>query len=426
MIDIKIVEDDSPPFKLFLSEEMKTLSYKNSTDNTYDNTPSSTISNIPLPYLKKEVTFSISAYSIINLFIKTCKKSNFSITEQTPNTCTVYHTQNCSFKSILSYCFCKGSRSIITGIRLVIGSNSRFQMRTIYAKGILGNIQLIEKIFKDFYNNLEFEIGKLDKNTYQHISEEEEEVAITCKHQSNSYYEFYKILSCEAYSLGKSVNEFCNYFMNQYRNISESSQLLSQAHDSIQATIENTVETLFTHYNYGKKNTERVMIYCRPAVEKYIFAKLHDHLIQIYRVKYEMADNLLENKRKIIKELNSEEIMRLLDINEIFWLNNEIEPYQEAIEILEKIHEYLTPTEKLNCLMSFEVAMKSSVVQYWKGRTELDPENALIVSKYIVLKAKFISPNAEIAFIKEYLDNKNIEEKIIVENIEKTLFYLTK
>ena len=76
--------------------------------------------------------------------------------------------------------------------------------------------------------------------------------------------------------------------------------------------------------------------------------------------------------------------------------------------------------------MNFESAMKSSVVQYWKGHTELDQDNALLVSKYIILKANFISPNAEISLINDYIGDRYNEERIIVSNIQKALHYLTK
>ena len=317
-MDTKAIDKDTSQFPAHLTEESKTKSQRNSIDATYDITSRPTIHDKILPYFKREISFSISSSSIINTFIRSCKKANFIISEQTPTTCTVFYTQRCSFKSIISCCLGKRTKLKISSIRLDIENDFRSHMRTIYAKGLLGNAQIIERLFKNFQRNLESEIQKYENSNYQKIIEEEEEPVVTCKNENYSYYELYKILSSESYSLGKSINDFCNVFTSQYRNPSESSQLLPQPLNSIQSTIESTVETLFTHYNYGKKNTEKVMIYCRPAVEKYIFTKLHNHLIMIYKAKYEILDNLIDIKRKATEGLSPEQIMKYLDINENF------------------------------------------------------------------------------------------------------------
>lgn len=406
-------------------EETKQESRKDSVDATYSNTSRTTLSESSMPFYKRELPYCLSVYSIISLYTKSCEKYSFLITEQTPTACTAYHTQKCSIKALVSCCLGKKTKLKVTGIRLIISNNSRLQCRIAFIKGLYGSLELINKVIEYFAKATDGEMKNSEALKYQQvIEEEEEELAITCKNESYSYYQFYKILSCEAYTLGKSVSEFCESFCNQYRNHVESAQLLPQPLISIQSTIESTIEALFSHYNYGKKSTEKVMVYCRPAVEKYIYTKLHSHLIEIYKVKYELEDKLIDAKRGQIQGLTTHEIMKFANLNEQFFLPDEEKPYEEAITQISKLNECMTPTEKLNCFMNFESAIKSCVVQYWKGQAELDSENAMHVAIYVVLISEVKYVMAEAAVVADYLLDKSEDEKYVIENFQKALRYL--
>lgn len=422
MIEIKTDRDHIPRFSVLVSEETK--NERNSIDATYANTSRLSITESQMPFYKDEVSYNLPIYSVINTYAKTCKKHGFLITEQTPYACTAYYTQRCSIKTLISCCLGKPSKIKITSAKLSIGSNPRSQLRIIYVKGLHGDIKLLARLIKTFQKNLELDLKLHEQLKYQQVEEEEEEIVITCKNESYSYYEIYKILSCEAYSLGKSVSEFCESFTSQYRNAVESSRLLPQPLHSIQTMIDYTIESLFSHYNYGKKNTEKVMQYCRPAVEKYIFTKLHTHLILIYQAKFAQQDSLIAAKQEALKNLSTAQLMKALSIPEQFNLCEEKNPYEEAIEILKKINENVTPAEKLNCVISFEAAMKSAVVEYWKSHVELDSNSACLVSKYIIIKANVKSPHAEIGLIDDYLKDKYDEEKTVVLNFERSLRHI--
>ena len=422
MIEIK--ENHSPIFENSSLEETKRESFQKSFDTTSANTDRSAVIEKIMPHYKNDMPYSVSIYNIVNSYTKSCQKHKFIITEQTPTACTAYYTQQCSVKTLLNCCLGKKSKKKVTSARLIIGTNSRSQLRTIYIKGLFGDSNLISKLIGTFKSIIETTIKPPEEGKYQQV-EDEEDAVITCKNESYSYYQFYKILSCEAYSLGKSVTDFCESFKSQYRNAAESSQLLPQPLHSIQATVEHTIESLFSHYNYGKKNAEKVMVYCRPAVEKYIFTKLQAQLMQIYQVKYFRQDNIVGLKRKAMEGMNLIETMRYVGVPEKFWLSKEENSYEETLEIFKKINECITPSEKLNCLLSVEASMKTCVVQYWKGQVELDADSALLVAKFIILKSNASSPHAEIALISDYLGDKYEDERAVVRNFELSLLFLT-
>ena len=422
MIEIK--EKETPAFKNSSTEETKNDNSKKSLDLTYSNTCRSTVIEKMMPFYKNEIPYSVSIYNIIEIYTKSCQRHKFVITEQSPKACTAYFTQQCSIKSLLNCCLGKKTKKKVTSARLIIGSNSRSQFRTVYIKGLFGDSDLISKLISTFKSSIELKISAPEEAKYQQVDDEEEAV-ITCKNESYSYYQFYKILSCEAYTLGKSVTEFCESFKSQYRNAAESSQLLPQPLHSIQATIEQTIESLFSHYNYGKKNTEKVMVYCRPAVEKYIFTKLQAHLMEIYQAKYIRQDTAVIEKRAAVEGMDSLQVMMFVGVPEQFWLSEEENPYEESLEIFRKVNESVTPSEKLNCLLSVEASMKSCVVQYWKGQVELDHDSALIVTKFLILKSNISSPHAEIGLISDYLGDKYEDEKVVVRNFELALLFLT-
>ena len=419
------MNNDNNIGKIIALEETKHLNGKRSEDFNFTTTYSNTITDSVLPNVKKEVPMTISVYSIISVFTKSCQKFKFLVTEQTPSACTAYHTKTCSLKSVFLFCLGKKSRMEISSIRLILSCNSRAASRIVYVKGQQGSISLLNKLIMHFLAGLDVEILRFCGLQYQKVVEEdEEELAVTCKNESYSYYQFYKILSCEAYTLGKSITEFCEAFNSQYRNPSESSYLIPQPLLSIQSIVESTIESLFSHYNYGKKNTEKVMIYCRPAVEKYIYTKLHSNLISMYIAKYKDEDLMIQEKRALMNKMEPLEKLKALNIPEKFWTTENPRPYEEASGYLVKLNEFETPAEKLNCILNFESILKSEVVGFWKGQEELDEESCALIEIYCILTTEAKNLRAEVGLLSDYLRDKTDDEKLSVFTIEKAISYL--
>ena len=406
------------------SEEKKHLNLKNS-DEVFSSAYSNTIIDQSLPQVKKEVPLTVSVYSITSSFTKSCSKYNFLITEQTPSSCTAYYTKTCSFRSLITCCLGKKVKLNITSIRLILSSNTSTASRVVFVKGQQGDSNLLNKVINHFVSSLEVDVVKYCKMQYQKvIEEEEEELAITCKNESYSYYQFYKILSCEAYTLGKSISEFCESFNSQYRNPVESAYLVPQPLLSIQGMVESTIDSLFCHYNYGKKNTEKVMIYCRPAVEKYIYTKLIANLMDIYIAKFEKQDKLIEEEKERFRGWKVEEVFKYFHIPDKLLMEN-AKIYVEPAECLAKINEFITPAEKVNCILNFEASLKSEIVASWKG-ADIDEESCIMIEIYCILISPVKNIRAEVGLLSDYLRDKTEEEKLSVFNVEKALSYITR
>lgn len=61
-----------------------------------------------------------------------------------------------------------------------------------------------------------------------------------------------------------------------------------------------------------------MLLYCRPAVEKYIFGKLFDKLFVMYAIKNENDDVEFQQIGALIKTIRAEDTMRFLGIREKF------------------------------------------------------------------------------------------------------------
>jgi hypothetical protein len=71
----------------------------------------------------------------------------------------------------------------------------------------------------------------------------------------------------------------------QYKNLKESSEFLPAPMESVQELINELVKTFSMDYNLGKDHTKEMMPYCRLAIEKYLYQKVYDNLLAMYKFK---------------------------------------------------------------------------------------------------------------------------------------------
>ena len=60
--------------------------------------------------------------------------------------------------------------------------------------------------------------------------------------------------------------------------------------EGIICVVNETVQSFHSEYNFGKDLGKDIHTYCRPAVERYIFAKLYDNLFAMYAIKNQTDD----------------------------------------------------------------------------------------------------------------------------------------
>lgn len=102
-------------------------------------------------------------------------------------------------------------------------------------------------------------------------------------------------------------------------------------------------------------------------------------------------------------------------------------PYKEAVEVLSKLTEFSTPTEKLNCLLSTMAAMKTAVVDYWHGKEELDAmDDKLPVLIYVLACSAVESPAAEVHLLQDYIGQSSgyDNELQLLTNFEVSVQYI--
>ena len=178
-----------------------------------------------LPQYKLHVPFNISCNQISEVFLHVSRARNFQVIEQANNLATAVHKEKMSLKELFSCCLAQPrGNKMVSAVRLHIGVNEKKCMRTVLVKGIYGAPEIVMAFLTAFKETMESTANAPPKNRrsysgkslpdvrYERLSSEktleEEESSLTIKNESASYYQFHKILSSEAYSLGKTIALF--------------------------------------------------------------------------------------------------------------------------------------------------------------------------------------------------------------------------
>lgn len=427
------------------------------------------------PAVRFETSLSINMHQIKDIFQRVCKKRGFSIIDDEREQITAMCKQFISLKDLCLNCFRGKLKNLnsITTVRLTSKTNKVTCRRKIVLKGLIGEIKLIKGVFFDFANELEVHetrpsphkttgssffsdhshsMNNINVKTSRYVpiieenNSDGEELAMSPQNlESYSFYEFRKILSSDQYAIGKKVAEFLKDFFESYGDIKASASLLPQPMAKIFYKINEITETFFADFNYGKAETRKMMPFCKTSVEKYIFEKVFSTLYGMYQIKFEKQSIMFRDKTsEILKEKNPLKHLKYLDVPLKFWLihpdklneakelkeplqDHEI-PYINAINEFSKIPKVRSPKEKLGVLLMMHSLMKSSVVEYHKGKLEIasmDEELPILI--YVVLHCQIENIAAELNFIDDYvqLDPTLESEKRLMTNIKVSVQYIS-
>lgn len=75
-----------------------------------------------------------------------------------------------------------------------------------------------------------------------------------------------------------------------------------------------TINVLFSEFNYGKSETKQLMPFARKSVERYIFSKLYETIISMYREKYKKDDEEFSKKLQTVKNLSFLKLFQSLEV----------------------------------------------------------------------------------------------------------------
>jgi hypothetical protein len=92
--------------------------------------------------------------------------------------------------------------------------------------------------------------------------------------------------------------------------------------------------------------------------------------------------------------------MAVLEVRDKYRLVDHEVPYIESIELLNKLPTLLTPLDKLNCLLTSMASMRTTVIDYWKSKEELDTmDDELPIVIYVVSMSSVPGLAAEVRFL---------------------------
>jgi hypothetical protein len=137
--------------------------------------------------------------------------------------------------------------------------------------------------------------------------------------------------------------------------------------------IDDCVSTFHCYFNFGKSNTENMLHYCRPAVEKFLFNRLDPILKEIYNRKYEAENNkFLMHQTNIKVKLSVEQIMEYLEIKKKFRGEQEYGfPYKSTIDCINKMEYEHNPKDKFEVLMKASLELRNCILDITKGKVNL-------------------------------------------------------
>lgn len=120
------------------------------------------------------------------------------------------------------------------------------------------------------------------------------------------------------------------------------------------------------------------------------------------------ADVRLTAKQQEFAALSSTDLMENLQIDANFRLPGIENPYESAISALSEISGLTNPLDKLNCLLKMAALLQTEILDFWKGKLELesmDQELPLLI--YVLSKTQVQGLSAELRFLLDYVGNED-------------------
>ncbi len=259
--------------------------------------------------------------------------------------------------------------------------------------------------------------------------------------QATSFYEIYKILSQENYSVGKDLAIFVNEFKIKNENIEKSYQKLPEQMKEI-INMRNKCDNTFSNYfNMGKeiKKNENIAKNSKIAIEKFLFNKVYSQLYELYNKKYQKENEEYINKKKTINEKYTiKEIMDYLEIKPQFRCIEVYErsrhsqlclPYKSTIDNMNKIEFEQNPNNKFKTLIEAGLELRNSVLGHNNGNNELNSmDDELPIFIYCSTQINTKNASAEYHMIEDYIkySDMKIDESKVLTNCLVAIKYICK
>ena len=257
--------------------------------------------------------------------------------------------------------------------------------------------------------------------------------------QATSFYEIYRILSQENYSVGKDLAIFINEFKIKNENIEKSYQKLPEQMKEI-INMRNKCDNTFSNYfNMGKEfqKNENIQKNSKIAIEKFIFNKVYYQLYDLYKKRYEKEnENYLEKKKLINEKYSIKQIMEYLEIRPKFRCLDEYEafnesqlclPFKSTIDYINKIEYEQNPKSKFDTLIEAGLELRNTILGCHGGKNELNSmDDELPIFIYCTTQINIKNAPAEYHMIEDYLKfaSTELDESKVVTNVMSSITFI--
>ena len=273
-------------------------------------------------------------------------------------------------------------------------------------------------------------------NTYM---EENISMLETINKQATSFYEIYKILSQENYSVGKDLSIFINEFRIKNESVEKSYKKLPEQMKEI-ISMRNKCDNTFSNYfNMGQefKKNENIAKNSKIAIEKFIFNKVYYQLYELYKKRYEKEnEDYLEKKKKINEKYTIQQIMEYLEIRPKFRCLEEYEafhesqlclPFKSTIDYINKIEYEQNPKSKFDTLIEAGLELRNTILGCYGGKNELNSmDDELPIFIYCSTQTNLKNAPAEYHMIEDYLRfaSAELDESKVVTNVVSSIMFI--
>lgn len=299
-----------------------------------------------------------------------------------------------------------------------------------------------EKINKNITNNMNSFLNSSQRNLINGSNtyiEENISMLELINKQATSFYEIYKILSQENYSVGKDLAIFINEFKIKNENVDKNCNKLPEQMKEI-IIMRNKCENTFSNYfNMGQtfKFNEEAQKNSKVAIEKFLFNKIYYSLYELYNKKYSQEnEKFLAKKKKINKKYKVKEIMEYLEIRPKFRCLEEYEafnesqlclPFKSTIDYINKIEYEQNPKSKFDTLIEAGLELRNTILGCHGGKNELNSmDDELPIFIYCTTQINIKNAPAEYHMIEDYLKfaSAELDESKVVTNVMSSVTFI--
>ncbi|CAD8086176.1 unnamed protein product [Paramecium primaurelia] len=161
------------------------------------------------------------------------------------------------------------------------------------------------------------------------------------------------------------------------------------------------------------------------TIERFIFNKIFDQMMNYYIEKYQERQNQVDLKKKQLKEKYSkEDLIKSLEIKNQYLPNSDI-PYFEAINELKLINLYKTPTEMLKQFQYVLVLIRGVAFECNQKEEIIAMDDELPILIWVALISDVPNLYAKIQFVDDYIQEIENEKRILT-NLRVSLDYISK